>query len=230
MLAIRWDPGNDYAGWIDLIPTYWLEVEGDLDQVHHFCSKGAEKIDCLVDVKIASKSILLNYGGRNQRWNEERDCDPGAMRIDFFDEERARVKSIWWAEDGLEFDKAAAKWLPRFEYAVLEGNPQLVSHLRRERDPFIVEEKKQHMLNREGKLACEACDFEFEEKYGELGRDFCEVHHNNPLKRGLRLTTLDDLAILCSNCHRMIHKTYPIEPVSDFRRLVSSTGQASRKT
>jgi hypothetical protein len=32
---------------------------------------------------------------------------------------------------------------------------------------------------------------------------------------------LADLAVLCANCHRMIHKTRPLMPVEEFRRLVA---------
>jgi predicted HNH restriction endonuclease len=31
---------------------------------------------------------------------------------------------------------------------------------------------------------------------------------------------LDDLAIVCSNCHRMIHRTRPMMSVEEFRELL----------
>ncbi len=56
---------------------------------------------------------------------------------------------------------------------------------------------------------CMVCGFDFEEKYGELGKDFVEVHHVKPLS-SVKETKIDprtDLVCLCSNCHRMIHRT-----------------------
>ena len=57
---------------------------------------------------------------------------------------------------------------------------------------------------------CEACGFSFENKYGEIGKNFIEVHHLIPfasLKEGNTSLNLEkDFAVLCSNCHRMIHK------------------------
>jgi predicted HNH restriction endonuclease len=47
----------------------------------------------------------------------------------------------------------------------------------------------------------------FNEKYGELGRNYIEAHHRIPvaqLKEG-EATKISDLAALCSNCHRIIH-------------------------
>lgn len=55
-------------------------------------------------------------------------------------------------------------------------------------------------------MACQACGFRFEEKYGELGKDFIEVHHTIPISEGEREVNPEtDMVCLCSNCHSMIH-------------------------
>ena len=52
--------------------------------------------------------------------------------------------------------------------------------------------------------------FNFEKTYGNLGRKYIEAHHLVPirdLKKGeRRKVTEHDFAVLCSNCHRMIHR------------------------
>lgn len=56
---------------------------------------------------------------------------------------------------------------------------------------------------------CMVCDFDFEEVYGELGKDFIEVHHTKPLsslEQEITINPEEDLVCLCSNCHRMIHR------------------------
>jgi len=57
-------------------------------------------------------------------------------------------------------------------------------------------------------LNCEVCGFSFCEKYGDdLGKGFIEVHHKTPLHESKRTeTTANDIALICSNCHKMIHK------------------------
>lgn len=56
---------------------------------------------------------------------------------------------------------------------------------------------------------CKACGFDFEEKYGERGSDFIEVHHLNPVSTHEKETSVDpktEMTVLCSNCHSMIHR------------------------
>jgi predicted HNH restriction endonuclease len=51
------------------------------------------------------------------------------------------------------------------------------------------------------------CGFDFERAYGELGRGYAHVHHKRPLSErdGDEVTRLEDLAVVCANCHAMIH-------------------------
>lgn len=71
-------------------------------------------------------------------------------------------------------------------------------------------------------LACEVCGFDFEAVYGELGRGFIECHHVVPLSEGQRKTSLRDLALVCSNCHRMAHRRRPWPAVAELRALLGS--------
>jgi 5-methylcytosine-specific restriction protein A len=95
-------------------------------------------------------------------------------------------------------------------------------HKRRERDPKASAKKKAVVLQETGRLQCEACGFDSAVAYGELGVGFAECHHRLPLASlGSRTgTRLADLAILCANCHRMIHKTRPLMSVEEFKRVV----------
>jgi hypothetical protein len=65
-----------------------------------------------------------------------------------------------------------------------EGAKRWRLHLVTERDRRNVERKKAQARLDKGTLACEACGFDFAKFYGELGADFCEVHHRIPLSDG----------------------------------------------
>jgi putative restriction endonuclease len=86
-----------------------------------------------------------------------------------------------------------------------EGAATLRTHLRRERSKSLVYRFKRALTS----FACVVCDFDFARKYGELGRGFIEAHHKIPvaqLKPGAK-TELEDLAPVCANCHRMLHRS-----------------------
>lgn len=58
-------------------------------------------------------------------------------------------------------------------------------------------------------LSCKVCGFDFEKTYGELGKNFIEVHHLVPLSTYNEAKVVNpevDMTVLCSNCHRMIHR------------------------
>lgn len=104
-----------------------------------------------------------------------------------------------------------------------EGSAKLVSHLRRERNRALVDTKKAATRRAKGGLKCEACGFDFSITYGALGEGFCEVHHLVPLSASSESVTtrLDDLAVLCSNCHRIIHRSSPMLSVEALAEAIS---------
>lgn len=95
-----------------------------------------------------------------------------------------------------------------FDLSVKEGKVIYKLHKLRERNSKINRRKKELYFKQNGKLNCEVCDFDFYIAYGELGKGFIEVHHKTPLSEidGEIKTKLEDLALVCSNCHRMLHK------------------------
>jgi hypothetical protein len=76
---------------------------------------------------------------------------------------------------------------------------------------------------------CQVCRFDFAKSYGVLGQDFAEVHHLNPLSErpseewttAVR-TNVAEVAVLCSNCHRMIHRRKPALSIEELRAMTSA--------
>jgi hypothetical protein len=58
--------------------------------------------------------------------------------------------------------------------------------------------------------------------YGEIGRNFAEYHHALPISdlAEARETRLSDLAIVCANCHPMLHRAKPWKTVQELKKLV----------
>jgi len=92
-----------------------------------------------------------------------------------------------------------------------EGKELLKKHVLRERNPRLVFEAKKAFKEKNGSLFCEVCDFVFVEKYGKVGEDFIEAHHVKPISEMTEneKTKISDLVMVCSNCHKMLHRKRP---------------------
>jgi 5-methylcytosine-specific restriction protein A len=98
--------------------------------------------------------------------------------------------------------------------SVKEGSVLYRLHKYRERNKSIVSKKKASSLKKNGNIACEHCGFDFEKTYGKVGRGFIECHHKVALSEldVNRETSLDDLMLVCANCHRMLHRGLELIP------------------
>lgn len=104
-----------------------------------------------------------------------------------------------------------------------EGRLLTRKHVVRERNRKLVEAKRKQAIKMHGKLACEVCEFDFSVRYGDRGNGFIECHHTKPvatLTVGQK-THIDDLALICSNCHRMIHRRKPWLSTAELKRSIN---------
>lgn len=87
-----------------------------------------------------------------------------------------------------------------------------------ERDP----EARQLCIEHHG-WRCAVCKFDFEERYGELGRGFIHVHHLKPLSETQRpheISPIDDLRPVCPNCHAMLHRPPEVMAIETLETLL----------
>jgi 5-methylcytosine-specific restriction protein A len=83
---------------------------------------------------------------------------------------------------------------------------------------------------------CQACGFAFDRVYGELGRHFIEAHHLTPLHKytesgAVSLNASRDFAVLCANCHRMVHRNRSRTlSVADLQAALSGERSAIQST
>jgi len=103
-----------------------------------------------------------------------------------------------------------------------EGSLLTRVHVLRERSTTAALRKKQEVMRSSGCLKCEICGFASCEAYGELGEGFAECHHTVPLASldQRRRTRMADLAIVCANCHRMLHRGIKWRSVLELQSLV----------
>ncbi|MDQ0254134.1 putative HNH restriction endonuclease [Evansella vedderi] len=71
---------------------------------------------------------------------------------------------------------------------------------------------------------CKVCDFNFEQMYGTLGKEFIHVHHIVPVSElgtNYKINPTTDLVPICPNCHSMIHKKNPPYTVDELKSIIS---------
>lgn len=73
--------------------------------------------------------------------------------------------------------------------------------------------------------SCSVCGFNFEERYGEIGKGFIHVHHLISLAEideRYKVDPLKDLRPICPNCHAMIHSKKPMFSVEELRKALGN--------
>lgn len=165
-----------------------IKVGVEIEEVRLSCEEGMLERNTLKIHPAIQKSRIITY--------------PQGTVFKLRAEESEALENMWDASPTVESSDAT--------YSAPEGTPQLKTHFRRERSRKLVERKKEQFKKQYGKLFCEVCGLSFEDMYPpSLGSNFIEAHHKVPLSEveGMVRTTLDDLMMVCSNCHRMIHRT-----------------------
>jgi hypothetical protein len=110
------------------------------------------------------------------------------------------------------------------ETAFPEGREVWLQHRARERNPAVIQATKTAFLRNNGRFFCQVCGFDFKNFYGEIGNGFIEAHHTTPVSelQPDSRTKTTDIALVCSNCHRMLHRRRPWITMADLKALLKS--------
>jgi 5-methylcytosine-specific restriction protein A len=108
------------------------------------------------------------------------------------------------------------------EYSVgltLEEKRRLTLHRRIERNHRLA-----LLAKRIHGYSCQVCGFDFSQHYGDLGKDYIEAHHLVPLAsldadKPAFLSPERDFAVVCANCHKMIHRPGAPKSWEEFIKL-----------
>jgi len=151
-----------------------------------------------------SKLIEELMPGRYQRFinGDDRDIFPAEMR---FVKEAENIYSVDFLEpETIIADAEKPDEEPSGTAARSEGTAKTVTSTVYERDP----QNRLDAIRIHGHQ-CVACGFDFGKEYGKWGDGYIEVHHLVPLAEvdeNHQVNPETDLAPVCANCHRMIHR------------------------
>ncbi len=131
---------------------------------------------------------------------------------------RERAKPIHVLSQG----ETAASTLESQNENYVEGRRFAVLVERIERDPDARERCISHFGVR-----CAVCQFDFEERYGALGKGFIHVHHHRvqlaSTSGAHNIDPVEDLVPLCPNCHAMIHRQAKMLSVKELKQLINKS-------
>lgn len=142
--------------------------------------------------------------------------DPGERSLRFVEDLFGLV------ENRLKADELSADE-PEVRESFPEGEAFERSHLSRERNSALIRLVKARAIKC-GALACQVCNFDFHERYGAVGHGYIEAHHTVPVKdlRKGSQTRVEDIALVCANCHRMLHRRRPWLKMEGIRAVLKA--------
>lgn len=75
---------------------------------------------------------------------------------------------------------------------------------------------------------CKGCEKDMKEVYGEIADGLIDAHHLRPLKslddgEVVSFDAAEDFAVLCPNCHRIIHRMNDVGDLDGLRRLLEAS-------
>ena len=108
--------------------------------------------------------------------------------------------------------------------AGVEGRFLTRTHVYRERDRTFAKHVRAHYAAlADGAVQCHACGTMPTDTYGPAGDSCLELHHKTPIAQLQpdSVTAVDDMALVCSNCHRVIHSRTPCFTIDEMADLVT---------
>lgn len=200
----------DYGGRYIFCPSRFVGYKNCTIQKHQ---KATNKNGSKTTPKI--NSLLKKQHDKNE--NAENEYQKLCRELNIAPNDKERT---FWEIDLLEDINSSYTGFPdevnhQSEYQ--EGSVQQVMVNRYERDP----KAREACLKKYG-YNCSVCNFNFEDFYGEIGKNFIHVHHLTPVSNnGERYTNPEeDLRPVCPNCHAMLHKTNRPQRIEDLKLLI----------
>lgn len=133
-------------------------------------------------------------------------------------EAAAAVEVLWAEHIGRPTPRQGPPVTIDDELAAFEGEQRFHFVRHRTREAGLRDAKLEEALrNNAGRLRCEVpgCGFDFFERYGSTAKGYAQVHHLQPLstREAASKTCLSDLAVVCANCHVIIHRGGQCRPL-----------------
>ncbi len=196
IIASGWTTSDPYLG------DHWNKEKAALGEKTHYADCEWERLlDPLVDAALPLSRLQTGRLAL-MRWT------PQSSGVLIPVEVAEELEGIWAKHSGATSLGSVSS---DEEIGAFEGEERIAFIRHRKREQRLRAAKLKQARERDrGRLICEVpgCGFDFEAAYGDLGRDYTQVHHLKALcdRTAPSETKLSDLAVVCANCHAMIHR------------------------
>lgn len=104
-------------------------------------------------------------------------------------------------------------------HATIIEKRQYIRHMKIERNA-----KAAKLAKKVHGYTCQGCGVNFQNIYGNIGKEYIEAHHLRPLHtlaegESIAMDIVEDFAVLCANCHKIVHRAQPILTIQELRKI-----------
>ncbi|UMM08438.1 HNH endonuclease [Gluconobacter frateurii] len=195
---VKW-LNSEAKGSIDFLPSFDHEFTDD-KIYKHLTSISGKNVLSAFTARGDKSAFVFSYGGQCRPANQEVGIFIGDVMLDYT--ALPNVSELHWRGDGQEEWTLLPVVIEKIESE--EGDDREHTSRSRVRSKELAKLYKT-LAACDARLQCEACGTEGLENYGYAKTSCLEVHHKHPLALGAAKNTLNDLTLLCANCHRAIH-------------------------
>ncbi|MBS1050491.1 HNH endonuclease [Gluconobacter japonicus] len=195
---VKW-LNSEAKGSIDFLPAFDHEFTNGKIYAHLTSISGKETLSIFTTHGDAS-AFVFSYGGQCRAANQEAGVFIGDVMLDYT--ALPNVSELRWRGEGQKEWTLLPVVIEKIE--AQEGDDIERNSKSRVRNKTLANIYKTQAICAE-RLQCSACGTKGLENYAEAKASCLEVHHKRPLMFGASKNTLNDLTLLCANCHRAIH-------------------------
>lgn len=165
--------------------------------------------------KMAEYTDINNRGQYTLTLAGKQFLDDNREQVEYLFQNQFPASEIADVIDAIEktTDKKRKVYVYKEDEMVFEGEKTVSKSETRKRSRKLRDAAIAHYTQPDGKLYCAVCGFCFEDRYGEIGKGYAEIHHTNPVYQysddGFEAyisEAVDKVKPVCANCHRMIHR------------------------
>lgn len=196
--------GHDYPNLLAYNSLYWY-------------SKGTESLHTNTITRMMSGDYEVYIFTREDSKNTQFKFQGLGYVKDFEDDKPVQIV---WGFYNLEHNPIPKGFQFKERKLFLEGTKKDSLVTRYERNPGA-----RHACLAYYGCTCVCCNFNFEDKYGELGRGFIHIHHEveiSTIGEEYEIDPINDLKPVCPNCHAMIHKRKPAYTINEIKQCIEN--------